>query len=191
MKEPFHLEFFNKTYANYHSRFIHFACSYVRDTFIAEDIVNESFISYWENKDKLEPDSNVPAYILTIVKNKCLNHLKHKETQNRTLSDIQDYSSWKFTASISTLEACNPEELFSDEIKKIVNSTLKFLPEKTRTVFIMSRYKDKSHKEIANLLDITTKGVEFHITKALKIFRENLKDYLLSLLILLYIHFFL
>lgn len=191
MKEPFLLELFNKLYTNYHSRFRHFAYSYVKDTYIAEDIVNEAFMVYWEGKNSLKPDSNVPAYILTIVKNKCLNHLKQKETQHKILSDIQDHTSWELSASILTLEACNPEELFSDEIKKIVNNTLKFLPEKTRNVFIMSRYKSKSHKEIAEILNITTKGVEFHITKALLVFRQNLKDYLLSLLILLYIHFFL
>jgi RNA polymerase sigma-70 factor (ECF subfamily) len=189
MKEPIQLQSFNKLFTDYYPRFVSFANSYLRDTFIAEDIVNESFVSYWENRSNLNIESNIPAYILTIVKNKCLNYLKHKETQSRTLSDIQNIASWELNIHISSLEACNPQELFSKEVQSIVNKTLLSLPEKTREVFIMSRYKNKSHKEIAEALNITTKGVEFHITKALSKLRNSLKDYIFCILFLIYIYF--
>ena len=57
-------------------------------------------------------------------------------------------------------------EVFTKEIQEIVDRTLDALPEQTRKIFVMSRNENKSHKEIAELLDITTKGVEFHISKA-------------------------
>jgi len=44
-------------------------------------------------------------------------------------------------------------------------------------VFILSRYENKSYKEIAALMNMTTKGVDFHICKALKALQINLKDY--------------
>lgn len=190
MKEPFQLQSFNKLFTDYYLRFVAFANSYTRDTFISEDIVNESFMTYWENRDNLNTESNLPAYILTIVRNKCLNYLRHKETKSKTLSDIQDHASWELNIRISSLEACNPQELFSEEVKLIVNKTLQILPPKTREVFVMSRYKNKSHKEIAEILHITTKGVEFHITKALKQLRKSLKDYLFCILMLIYLYFF-
>lgn len=71
-----------------------------------------------------------------------------------------------------------PNELFNAEAMEIVNRTLAKLPARTREIFIMSRMKNMSHKEIAAKLDITTKGVEFHISKALKELRISLKDYL-------------
>ena len=79
---------------------------------------------------------------------------------------------------ISTLEACNPEDIFSTEVQQIVTATLALLPEQTRRVFEMSRFENKTNKEIAEELQLTVKGVEYHITKALKALRENLKDYL-------------
>ena len=51
------------------------------------------------------------------------------------------------------------------------------MPEKTRTIFMLSRYENKSYKEIAVLMNITPKGVDFHINKALKMLQTNLKDY--------------
>ena len=67
---------------------------------------------------------------------------------------------------ISTLEACNPEELFSEEARRLVNETLDRLPEKTRAIFIRSRFDGKSYKEIAAEMDVTVKSVEFEVSKA-------------------------
>ena len=68
---------FNQLFTDYQGRFIRFANTYVRDTVIAEDFVVEALMYYWENRKTLAPDSNVPAYILTIIKHKCLNYLQH------------------------------------------------------------------------------------------------------------------
>ena len=59
-----------------------------------------------------------------------------------------------------------------------MDETLKKLPDQTRRVFIMSRFENKSGKEIADILGITVKGVDYHIAKALKALRMSLKDYL-------------
>ena len=59
-----------------------------------------------------------------------------------------------------------------------MRQTLYQLPEQTRQAFILSRFKDKSNREIAEALGISVKGVEYHITKALKALRVALKDYL-------------
>ena len=79
---------------------------------------------------------------------------------------------------ISTLEACNPNDVFSEEIQNILTRTLEELPSQTRKVFMMSRFEQKSGKEIAEELGITVKGVDYHIAKALKVLRVSLKDYL-------------
>lgn len=71
------LALFNQFFADYRQRYIRFAVSYIREVTIAEDIVIDSMMYYWENRAKLPPDANIPAYVLTIVKNKCLNYLKH------------------------------------------------------------------------------------------------------------------
>ena len=95
---------------------------------------------------------------------------------------LQEHAAWKLAIQISTLEACNPEELFSKEMKQLVEHALSKLPEKTRRAFMMSRYENKSMKEIAESLNVTVKGVDYHIGKALQALRKNLKDYLYTLL---------
>ena len=71
------LKAFNQLFADYQGRFIRFANIYVRDIAVAEDFTIEALMQYWENRNTLKADSNVPAYILTIIKNKCINYLQH------------------------------------------------------------------------------------------------------------------
>ncbi|MBK5720504.1 RNA polymerase sigma-70 factor [Dysgonomonas sp. Marseille-P4677] len=179
------VRFFNDLFANYRLRFVRFANTYVRDLVVAEDITMEAFMVYWENRENLPPDSNIPAYVLTIIKNRCLNHIQHNEVRYKAYNNIQSNVVWETQMRIMTLEACNPEQLFSFEVEKIVNDTLSTLPERTFEVFRLSRYENRSHKEIAAELNITTKGVEFHITKALSLLRERLKDYMTFIMTLL------
>ena len=172
------LQNFNKLFTDYKERFIRFAGFYIRDEAVAEDFVIEALMYYWEKRNELDPDSNIPAYILTVIKHKCLNYLQHLDIRQATNEIMKEHAQWELNTRISTLEACDPNELFSQEIQEIVDKTLNTLPTQTREVFILSRYKNKSHKEIAELLNITTKGVEYHITKALKKLQLNLSDYL-------------
>jgi RNA polymerase sigma-70 factor (ECF subfamily) len=96
--------------------------------------------------------------------------------------------SWELSNRIATLEELEPNEIFTAEIQEIVNRTLETLPEQTRRIFAMSRYENKSHKEIADLLNMTTKGVEYHINKATKVLRIALKDYLPTTLLLFFLN---
>ena len=103
---------------------------------------------------------------------------RHEAVKTEALRTLTDMRQRELDIRISTLEACNPEDIFSTEVQQIVTATLALLPEQTRRVFEMSRFENKTNKEIAEELQLTVKGVEYHITKALKPLRENLKDYL-------------
>jgi len=167
-------------------RFVNFAASYLRDESIAEDIVMESFLYYWENRDLLDKDINIPAYILVMVKHKSLNYLRSQSSHRKIENNIRDYQERLLQENIVSLEACDPQYLFSDEVQHIIDDVLSSLPEKTREVFIRSRFKSQSYKEIASTLGISEKSVEFNISKALKIFRVALRDYFPIFLYLLY-----
>jgi RNA polymerase sigma-70 factor (ECF subfamily) len=79
---------------------------------------------------------------------------------------------------ISSLQACEPNDIFSKEIKHIFYQTLEAMPENTKKIFTLSRLNDLTNKEIADKLGISIKDVEYHISKALKYLRISLKDYL-------------
>jgi RNA polymerase sigma-70 factor, ECF subfamily len=176
---------FNEIYRKYYTRFFNFAKSYVRDSFIAGNLVQDTFLALWENRERLTDDTNVPAYLLTILKNKALNHLNQVKTRAKAEENIQNNYSRELELRCATLTACNPEQMFQTDVEAIIQHTIESLPKQCRKVILLSRFEGLSNKEIAEEMDISSKGVEFHITRALKTLRENLKDYLTCLIILL------
>ena len=123
---------FNSLFNEYYRRFIRFAVGYLKDEQTAEDFVSEAFAIYWENRANLQTHTNPQAYILTIIKNNCLNHLKHLQIQKRVTDELKDHYQWVLQTKISTLEACDPDFLFSQELQSIIDDTLQKLPKKTR-----------------------------------------------------------
>lgn len=170
---------FNDIYTSYYKKSFFFAKSYVHDDLVAEDIASDSLIKLWE---KLKSDSIEEKYmlplLLTILKNKALDYLKHEEVKRNALEAMVDWQQQELSFRISALEACNPSEIFSEEVENIISRTLNTLSEQTRQVFVLSRFENKSNKEIAEEMEISVKGVEYHISKALKALRITLKDYL-------------
>lgn len=180
----FNLNDFNRFFLDYQQRFIRFAIGYVRDEAVAEDIVIESMMYYWGNKERLSAESdNIPAYILTVVKHKCIDYLRYQKFHQNMSDEISRLHAWEISSRIATLENLEPHEIFTDEIEEIVDKTFAGLTEQSRRIFVMSRYENKSYKEIAELLGISIKGVEFHISKVIRLLRINLKDYLTAFII--------
>src|SRR5690606_27691572 len=83
---------FNELFSKYQKRFVFFASSYLKDGAAAEDVVMESFLYYWENRENLKPDSNIPAYILKIIKNKSLNQLRAKNIRLKANEKINHHN---------------------------------------------------------------------------------------------------
>lgn len=171
------LNSFNEIYNSYYKKSFFFAKSYVHDDLAAEDIASESLIRLWE-KLKTEEIDYIEPLLLTILKNKALDYLKHEEVKRAAFESMVDWHQQELSIRISTLESCDPNEIFSDEVEHIIQDTLKSLSEQTRLAFLLSRFENKSNKEIAKQMGISVKGVEYHISKALKALRITLKDYL-------------
>lgn len=170
---------FNQFFAESRQRFIQFAVTYVHDEVVAEDIFMEAIMSLWEKRHTFDTEINPPAYVLTIIKHKSLNYLRHIQISQEVSDQMDDYARWELSTRIATLEACEPEALFTVEIHKIINDVLSRQSVTTARIFILSRYENKSHKEIAETMGMTVKGVEFHIAKVTKLLRIALKDYLI------------
>lgn len=168
---------FDNIYSEYYQRCFLFAKSYLHDEMLSKDIASEAMITLWTTM-KTEEVDNIRAFLMTVVKNQSLNHLRNEHLRMEARENILNDELYELDFRISSLDACNPTDIFSEEINRIVNRTLDTLPLQTRNVFRMSRYENKSIKEIADTLNISVKGVDYHIGKALKALRVNLKDYL-------------
>ncbi|MDR2763541.1 MAG: RNA polymerase sigma-70 factor [Tannerella sp.] len=169
---------FSRLYRDYRSRFIRFAQTYVEDSGTAEDIVTDSMIYYWENRHLLQHEDNLPAYVLAVIKNKCINHLQRERVREDAESYLHQRADWELNLRIATLEACNPEKLFCDEVQQIIDKTVTALSAQSREIFIRSKYRNQTNREIADTLKLSVKSVEYHMTKTLKLLRAALKDYL-------------
>ncbi len=168
---------FNLLYNEYYARYIRFAYGYVREKETAEDFVSEAFAAYWDKRKELQSGTKPQAYILTVIKNKCINHLEHLKVRHTVESQMSDQESWRLSLSINTLQACDPDFIFSEEIEKIVERTLRNLPKKTRLIFELNRFDGLSYDDIARKMNLNPKSIEYHVSKALKSLRLSLKDF--------------
>ena len=181
IRERHTMSIFSEFFESNKEKFLSFAYSYIRHRADAEDLLMESMIALWENRERWGESANLHGLLLTIIKNKALNYLAHEQVRLRAEENISSHKQRELELRISTLEACNPESIFDSEIQQLVNKALNHLPAQSRRIFILSRYHNASNKKIAEQLGISVKSVEFHMTKALKKLREELKDYLFSI----------
>lgn len=179
---------FGHLYSEYRQRFVIIAKRYVRDRMVAEDIVADSFVSFWNNRSNIPSDANLPAYIMAIVKNNCLNWLHSQQIHMRIEQQLQTTQTRLIDHNIRSLEACNPEKLFAIEVQRIVANAMADMPELTKIVFTKSRNEGKTYAEIAKECGISQRQVTSEIQKALGIMRKALKDYMPSWLLILYLN---
>jgi RNA polymerase sigma-70 factor (ECF subfamily) len=143
----------------------------------AEDIVSETMLNLWNTLEK-ETVEYPQALLLSMLKNAALNYLRRQEVKREAMENMAAWMINDLKYRIDTLEACNPEEIYSSEIMQIVDKTLASLPRRTRRIFEMRRYELLAVKEIAESLSMKPKTIEYHFTKALKALRAALNDYL-------------
>ena len=168
---------FSHIFELYKKPYVQFAYSYIKDMDDAEDIYMDVIVHFWENRKNLPENVHIPSYLLAAVKNRSLNYLRKQQTRSNIHEHLYEHSIRELNFRISTLKDCDPAELFSEEIKKIIEDTLANMPEQTRRIFYMRLYNNVTNREIAERLSINIKTVEYHISKVLKALRVRLKDY--------------
>ena len=115
---------FGRLFATWRARFEAIACRYVRSAAVAEDLVSDSFMSFWENRGRIPADANLQAYILIIVRNKCLDWLRAQSLHAKIEQEVYELRRRVLAADIRSLQAFNPEEIFSAEVAAIVRQSL-------------------------------------------------------------------
>lgn len=176
-KVDYNTEFVN-LFGKYQPRLMQFAKRFVRDSIAAEDIVSDSFVAFYDTFDSLPEDSNKAAYLMTIVKNNCLNYLTAQQNHLRIEKNIHANHLRLIEESIRSLKMCDPEALLEKEVMDIVRNTLRLMSETERTVFEKSRIEGKTYSEIARECGISIRHVTSIMQKTLARLRVSLKDYL-------------
>jgi len=159
----------------YYPRLVWFAKEYVpyED---AKSVVQDAFITFWEKNPIVSNESQLQSYVYTLVKNNCLMFLRHEKIKK----GFVDETGMKMQNQVYrlALEQLDTSEMAFQEIEAIIKKTLAALPPRCREVFVLSRLEGKKNHEVAQELNISVKAVEAQITKALKVFKDTLKDFL-------------
>lgn len=166
---------FEMIFKSYYQPLCNYAYSYLQDREEAEEVVQSTFLSVWEKKDSLEVRS-LKSYLYAMVRNASLNMIKHQKVKQRHAGE-------ELALSPQSEEAVD-NMMASTELEKRIATALTFLPEQCRLIFKLSRFEELKYAEIADQLNLSIKTVENQMGKALKIMREQLKDYLPLLIIL-------
>jgi len=142
---------------------------------VAEDLVQEVFLSYWEKKQEIEA-YNIQSFLYRCIQNTCLNHIKHQRV-------VGDYESQVFIAEerITFLKETTDEnevfqQLVQKDIREIIDASVDKLPPKCAEAFRLCYFYDMSRIDAANVVGASPRTVDGYIQKALNFLRDDLKD---------------
>ncbi|WP_336616196.1 RNA polymerase sigma-70 factor [Bacteroides acidifaciens] len=143
----------------------------------AEEIVEDSLLWIWENRETLVIESSLNSYLFKMVYRRALNKLAHIDATQR--ADTRFYEEMQ--------EMLQDTDYYQiEELTRRIEEAIAALPESYREAFVMHRFRDMSYKEIAETLGVSPKTIDYRIQQALKQLRTDLKDYLPLLLPLLF-----
>ena len=162
---------FQNLFSSYHDTLFRFVAYRVRDSDLAEDITQETFLRVWKKRSSLIPKKSFFSLIARIATNLCYDHFRHVEVRNRHEDQIPQYGKSHYDDP----ESVNQADMLQEKINRIVNQDL---PEKCRAIFILSRMEGYTNPEIANMLNLSLRTVENQIYRALKVLKARLENYL-------------
>ena len=143
----------------------------------AEEIVEDSLLWIWVNRETLVIESSLNSYLFKMVYRRALNKLAHIDATQR--ADTRFYEEMQ--------EMLQDTDYYQiEELAKRIEDAVAALRESYREAFVMHRFRDMSYKEIAETLGVSPKTIDYRIQQALKQLRVDLKDYLPLLLPLLF-----
>lgn len=135
----------------------------------AEECVQDALLWLWENREVLAIQSSLSNYLFAIVHHRAISRIRQLEAKSRAETYFYE----------------EMQDLITDvdfyclhELSRRIRQALDDLPPAYREAFVMHRFKNMTYKEIASLLNVSPKTVDYRIQQALKLLRIELKDYL-------------
>ncbi|MBR5069516.1 MAG: RNA polymerase sigma-70 factor [Bacteroidales bacterium] len=154
---------FELLFLNYQPKLVAFIDGFIKDTEEARDMSQDIFMRLWERREACCEIRSFKAFLFKTAKFSIYNYYDHQLVNNKFVEQM-------LYAPEGTVSA--DESLFAKELQGLIDQTVKNMPEQRRRVFEMSREEGLSNEEIAQLLGISKRTVENHITTALAALRK-------------------
>lgn len=165
---------FEEVFRTHFKELYRYAFKIVGDSDTAEETVQQVFLKLWEKNGQQDIHASIRSYLYRAVYNESINYIKKEQRKAKyELYQTQHQDNQTYSQQNDL------------ELRSQLHAALSTLPEKSRTVFEMSRFQELRYQEIAEELTLSQKTVEGHMTKALKHLRHHLADYLTGLTLIL------
>ncbi|MDA9139521.1 RNA polymerase sigma-70 factor [Flavobacteriaceae bacterium] len=161
---------------DYYKNLCGYANLFTKDPSKSEDIVQNVFVKIWIYRKKIDPNIPIKKYLYKSVYNEFIDQYR----KNKSVISLED----KYLKVIDTIIDDNSLDI--EKLMMNVNREIDKLPEKCKRVFILNKKEGLTHDEIAEYLQISTKTVESHITRAFKILNQKLGNKIKSILIIIF-----
>ena len=167
---------FNRLFHRYYQLLCNYGNRFV-DLEDAEEIVQDSLLWVWENREVLIINVSLSSFLFTMVYRKALNRIEHNQITQRVLTQFHE----------DIQEVLHDVDFYQiQELMNKIDEAVAALPDAYREAFIMHRFQHMNYKKIAETLGVSYQTVAYRIQQALKLLRLELKDFLLLLLLFYY-----
>lgn len=158
---------FCELYAAYKNRLIYFAMRFLKSREYAEDIFQDAFAVVWQGRRFINPDASFSAYLYTIIRNRILNQLRDLSNQDKLREQI-------LSQAVNYTNETK-DEIIANDLRQFISRALQQLTPRQREIFQMSRERQMSHREIAEVLGISVNTVQESISISLRTLRTYLE----------------
>ncbi|MFY9152363.1 MAG: RNA polymerase sigma-70 factor [Prolixibacteraceae bacterium] len=158
---------YNQLFTRYYSRLCTYVFGIIQNDITSEDVVQELFIRLWTNRHKLEINDSISGYLYRSSKNAALNHLRAEKNRQKS---IESFPAQEWHSDDNLIEQV--------EFSVYLHQCIDQLPERSRDVFLKSRFEGLKQKEISDQLGISVKTIKNQIWKSLQYLKSclELKD---------------
>ncbi len=161
---------FDYLFNYYYSSLCAFSMQYIDDRKSVEDLVQDFFVYLWIDAPQLNIKSSLKSYLITSIKNRCLDFQKHHKITEKYRTYLL------FSAEKD--DSLTDHFFAESELRQAIQTSLGKLPPRCREIFEYSRLHGLSNQEISDKLEISKRTVELQISNALKILRKELAEFL-------------
>jgi len=169
--------FFHKFYNN----IVGFCVQFIHDESDAKGLTQEAFLNLWKQREKIETINGISSFLYTFSKSKCLNILRHRKVKEKYVNNTLNKK--ERLLNLEVLQSLQFDSLTFVELEELLFTSIEELPEKTKQIFRSKKFENKKNKEIAAEMNISIKTVEVHFSKAIKVLKTKLSDYLPAILL--------
>ncbi len=158
---------YERIFKEYYRPLVVFAMKYINNVETAKEIVQDFFVKLYEKRHTVIIDTSLKSYLYKSVYNACLNYISQNEMRNRHFKNM----------ALRTEDSVIDDHVTTVELQNRIYECIESMPEQCKRIFKMNRFDGLKNEQIAQKLNLSKRTVETQISKALRILRKKLNDY--------------